>query len=119
MINTFMSWFPDWYIAACLITGFVVLPIMTAIAMRPLLRGLSHGLWEVVIFYKCGVSFWRVFKRFVRAVLIDLPFWGLMNGSVTRVTNNVAGWYGIFRWSFEKDFNRANSIKEARANKKK
>ena len=114
MKDAFLSvvgFLPNWYIAACLITGMVIFPIMVVLASRPLLRGFSYGLWETVIIYKCGVSFWRVFKRFVRTVFIDLPSWGFLNNP-SSITNNAGGWYGIFRWRLNKSFTRAKSIRE-------
>lgn len=110
-ILSVVGFLPNWYIAACLITGLVIFPIIAVLASRPLLRGLSYGLWETVVFYKCGVSFWRVFKRFVRTVFIDLPSWGFLN-STSSITNNAGGWYGIFSWRLKKSFTRANSIRE-------
>lgn len=95
-MNTFAMWI-----------GYALLVVVVAIMLHPLLRGLSHGLWETVCFYKCGVSMWRVFKRFVRAVFVDTFIWGLLNSGVSSVSNNEASWSGIFRWSFRKTFTRA------------
>lgn len=107
MMQSFMGWFPHWYIAACFMTGFVILPVLVFLASRPLLRGLSYGLYETVVFYKCGISMWRVFKRFMRAVFVDLFVWGLLNSGVENTSNNESSWSGIFRWSFRKTFTRA------------
>jgi hypothetical protein len=107
MIASFMSWFPHWYIAACFMTGFVVLPVLTLLASRPLLRGLSYGLYETVVFYKCGVSMWRVIKRLIKAVLWNTFTWQLLNPGLQNTANNESSWSGIFRWSFRKTFTRA------------
>lgn len=99
-------------IAMCV--GYAVMLVLLAVMLQPLLRGLSYGLWETVVFYKCGVSFWRVFKRFLRALFVDLPLWGILNSGVSNTSNNVSSWSGIFRWSFRKEFTRAISKREAR-----
>lgn len=114
-----IGFLPNWYITACLLTGLVILPIMAFISCRPLLRGLSYGLWETVIFYKVGVSYWRVFKRLMKAVFINFPFWGLLNSTTSSITNNAGGWYGIFSWRLEKSFTRARSIRESKEAKEK
>lgn len=95
-MNTFAMWF-----------GYAVLVILALLIARPLARGLSYGLYETVVFYKCGISMWRVFKRFVRAVFVDLFVWGLLNSGVENTSNNESSWSGIFRWSFRKTFTRA------------
>lgn len=96
--------------------GYAAMLLVAVLAIKPLLRGLSHGLFETVLYYKCGVSVGRVFKRFVRAVFVDFPFWGFANSNTTSITNNLSGWHGVFSWHFKKDFTRANSIKEDKAN---
>lgn len=87
--------------------GYAVLIILALLILKPMLMGLSYGLWETVCFYKCGVSGWRVFKRGFRAVLWDTFTWRFINGYTESVSNNEASWSGIFRWSFRKTFTRA------------
>ena len=119
MVTKFFSLFPDWYIAACLIVGNVVFPIMIFLAARPLLRGLSYGLWETVVYYKAGCGTWAVVKRFMWAVLFDLFFWSLANQGTQEVSKGGACWTGLFGWYFRKEFTRANSvIKNQRAAQK-
>lgn len=107
MMQTFMSWFPHWYIGACFMLGFVILPVMTFLASRPLLMGLSYGLWETVCYYKCGLPMWKVFKRLFIAVLWDTFTWRFINGYTESVSHDEGSWSGIFRWSFRKTFTRA------------
>lgn len=112
--------YPMWFVvitAVATLMGYAILMYFAVLALRPVARGLSYGLWETVVFYKCGVSMFRVFKRFLRAVLIDFPFWGFLNTHTTSITNNMAAWRGAFSWSFEKSFTRAISIRERKENK--
>lgn len=113
----FVSWFPDWYIATCLIAGMVIVPLFSLLLIRPLLRGFSHGLYEVVLFWKAGVSAFGMFKRCVKLLFIDIWFWHLLNSTTTSTSCGPASWSGIFSWSFRKGFTRANSKREAKANK--
>lgn len=109
----FFSLFPHWYIAACFITGFVVFPIICGYFLRPIMRGTSHGLYEVVLYWKAGVPMWGMFKRVLKLIFIDVLFWGVMNSSVTKTSIGPASWYGIFGWYYEKSFTRANSKRAA------
>uniref|UniRef100_A0AB39CEV2 Holin n=1 Tax=Pseudomonas phage HRDY3 TaxID=3236930 RepID=A0AB39CEV2_9VIRU len=108
-VEHFFSLFPYWYIAACFVTGFVVFPIMLAILAKPLARGLSHGLYEVVLYWKADVSLWGVFKRFLKVIYFDFPLWGILNSTTTKTSIGPACWYGVFGWYYEKSFTRANS----------
>lgn len=116
MFNDYPTWLVVITVIATII-GYAVFLYFAVYALRPLARGLSYGLWETVVFYKCGVSMFRVFKRFLRAVFIDFPFWGFLNTYTTSITNNVSSWHDVFAWRFEKSFTRANSIRERKANK--
>jgi len=111
-VEYFFGLFPYWYIAACFITGFVVFPIMLALAARPLARGLSHGLWETVVYWKAGVPIWKTFKRLLRAFWFDLWFWHLINSTLDNESIGGAYWWGVFGWSFKKEFTRANSTRK-------
>lgn len=116
-VEHFFSLFPYWYIAACFIVGFILFPIMLAILAKPLARGLSHGLWEVVLYWKAGVPLWGVCKRLLRVLYYDLWLWGLLNGTLTSNSVGPASWYGIFGWHFKAGFTRANSKREEQAKK--
>lgn len=106
---------PTWFAVLNTIAlgiGYTVLLFVLARSLRPIARGLSHGLWETVVIYKLGCSMWRVFKRFARAFYFDLPLWGLLNSNTTNISNNLSSWSGIFGWHFKDGFNRADSKRE-------
>lgn len=92
--------------------GYTAMLITLAFILRPVARGLSHGLWETVVMYKLACPMSRVFKRLARAFYFDMPLWGFLNTNTTQITNNLSGWYGIFGWHFKAKFNRADSLRE-------
>ena len=56
--------YPMWFVvitAVATLMGYAILMYFAVLALRPVARGLSYGLWETVVFYKCGVSMFRVF----------------------------------------------------------
>jgi hypothetical protein len=89
--------------------GYVVLLFVLIYILRPMLRGLSYGLYETVMYYKGGADLGRVFTRFLRALTLDLLTLGDINSNTQSVSNNMCSWYGIFGWHFKAEFNRKAS----------
>ena len=109
---------PFWLAAintVALVIGYIALAWIALFCMRPLARGLSHGLYETVLYWKAGVPALRVLKRGVRALYFDFPLWGFLNSTTTSTSIGPASWGGVFRWHFRDGFTRSNSIREAAA----
>ena len=99
------------YVLACVcfVTGACGVLWFVVALLQPMLRGLSYGLHETVMYYKGGADLGRVFTRFLRALTFDFLTWGIINSTTQSVSNDMCSWYGIFRWHFKTEFTRKAS----------
>jgi len=92
-----------------MIFGYLCLTIIFGFVCRPVLRGVSAGLFETVLYYKAGCSYKTVLKQFL-ASFTTYPFrWIFRGKSCESFSIGGSGWWGIFNWSFDKSLNRKSS----------
>lgn len=117
LLNTPFEQMPlAWQISLTIVNfcGVLVCLILLAAILKPFARGWSHGIYETILYYRAGADLGRVFTRFLFALLIE-PFVWLGKSTTTSITNDKAGWYGIFSWRYDKDLNRkASKIENAK-----
>lgn len=96
------------YSYICMIVGFCVTPFLIVFLTRPLLRGLSYGLYTAVLYYKGGAHWGHIVIQILRAIFVEPLLW-IGNNSQQSSSNNMSSWYGIFGWHFKKEYNRKAS----------
>lgn len=85
--------------------GYVVIMATIYYCTRPILRGLSYGLFQMVLLIKIGAPLRMILKALAFALFREPIAWFGKNSTVN-ISDNYSTWSGIFQWHYSKKLHR-------------